>query len=91
MRRLALKHDVLPFMDRRFRPEEVALQILPNEMGRLLSGSPDYVSPDAGVGPVWLRLEGPEKGAKLVVYRAVCDERLYVVAPTLRAGSSPRP
>ena len=87
MQRLVLEHDVLPFMGRRFRFEDVAFQILPEEMGRLLSSSPDYVSPEAGVGPVWLRLEGPEEGAELVVYRAACDETLYVVAPRPRAAS----
>lgn len=89
MDRLVREHDVLPFMQRRFRPEEVAFQIFPDEMGRLLSASPDYVSPDAGVGPVWLRLEGPEEGAELVVYRSACDDRLYVVAPLSGAGDPP--
>ena len=85
MQRLALEHDLLPFMNREFFPHEVSFGILPAEMGRLLSTSPDYVSPEAGVGPVWLQLEGPQRGARLVVYRARCDDKLYVVAPRPKA------
>ena len=82
MRCLTQGHDVLPFMDRRTAVADLALKPLPEEMGRLLAQSVDYMSPQAGEGPVWLRLEGPHEGAEMIVYRAMADKVLYVVAPT---------
>jgi hypothetical protein len=82
MERLTREHDVVPFLDRRFSPAETSFKPLPAEMGLLLSSSSDYTSPEAGEGPVWLQVEGPERGVELVVYRQHADGILYVLAPS---------
>jgi hypothetical protein len=81
MEQLAQSYDELPFMDRRLSSSELTFHLLPPEMGRLLSQSPDYTSPGPGEGPVWLHVEGPSSSAELIVYRTMSDENLYMVAP----------
>lgn len=81
MTRLRGGHDVLPFMQRLVPAGEAGLRPLPADMAVVLAGSVDWREPVAGDPPVWFELASVDDAAKLLVYRAVADGGLYVVAP----------
>lgn len=58
------------------------LKPLPAEMHAVLMSTTDYRQPDAGAGPVWLQIASGDHAAELVVYRALADGELYVLAPS---------
>lgn len=76
-------HDVLPFMTTLHTAVEMMFRPLPDEMLALVVESEDYRPVIAGADPTWLAISGPEGHAEIIVYRALCDEQFYVVAPWL--------
>ena len=74
-------HDVLPFMAGLHVAQTLSLRPLPEEMRKMLESSDDYQAPAPGAGPVWLQIAGPDDAAELIIYRAIEDNRLYVMAP----------
>lgn len=79
--RLQSQHEVAPFLEGWHSTGDMSFQPLPVEMEAVLHSSPDYLPPKTGVGPVWLQLETDEGHGQLVVYRAIGDAKLYVLAP----------
>lgn len=77
--RFQSQHEVAPFLEGWHSTSGMSFQPLPLEMEAVLRSSPDYMPPKAGVGPVWLQLETDERHGQLVVYRAIGDEKLYVL------------
>lgn len=73
--------DVVPCVDRLLTLDDVYWRLLPPGMLQLLCTSPDFVSPVVGAPPVTLQLSSGDAAAELVLYRALGDDLIYMLAP----------
>jgi len=81
MERLRTDYEVLPFLDRLLGSSELTLKPLPDDMHDIARRSVDWMEPAPGVGPVWVELAAGNDVAEIIVYRALFDKVLYIVAP----------
>lgn len=81
LKALSSGHDTLPFMTRMYSASEMNFVPLPEAMLAPLVRSGDYKPIAPGEPPSWLDISSREGSVTLVLYRALCDELFYVLAP----------
>lgn len=74
------QHELIPWMDRLWQPQELTFRPLPDTMLDLLQASGDFIMPEAAQ-PTLLNLAAENGEAGMLVYLHPVTRELYAMVP----------
>ena len=80
-RLLARQHEVITCWRTMHLPAELHFVPPPADMWAIITASKDYLAVEAGDPPTLLDIAGEDEAVELMVYRAVADGQVYMLAP----------
>ena len=75
------REQTIPLLAARYPVGEIEFRPLPAELLDIISASPEYVEIVPGEGPTWIKFIVDSAVFELVVYRALVDDRFYILGP----------
>lgn len=80
-RLVARQHELITCWRTMHLPGELHFVPLPGDMWAIITASKDYLEVEAGGPPTLLDIAGEDAAVELIVYRAVADGQVYMLAP----------
>ena len=75
------REQTIPLLAARYPVGEIEFRLLPAELLDVISAAPEYVEIVPGEGPTWIKFIVDGAVFELVVYRALADDRFYILGP----------